>query len=118
MGYGFIGGLVLLLLALAVAVFVVAIRGHVILLLKLAIPIGALLWIVLRSLRVRFERPSDFEHLGLDPEDANDEREPLAERVARDLSGLPIDLLVVKLGKGSPLAEPFASSGTNLLGIG
>ena len=48
--------------------------------------------------------------------DADDEREPLAERIARDLSGLPIDLLVVKLGKGSPLTDAFAASGRHLVG--
>ena len=34
-----------------------ALKGHAVLLLKLLVPIGALVWVVVRSLWVRFEPP-------------------------------------------------------------
>lgn len=58
LGYAFIGALLAILAALALVVVVAALKGHGVILLKLLIPIGALLWVVARSLYVRFEPPA------------------------------------------------------------
>jgi Zn-dependent protease with chaperone function len=65
-GYGFIGLLVLMLLALAVLVVYVALSGPG-LALKFLIPIGALLYVVLRALYVKFPPP---EGISLKRDDA------------------------------------------------
>jgi Zn-dependent protease with chaperone function/tetratricopeptide (TPR) repeat protein len=57
LGYAYIAFLLLLFVGLAVLVVVLALKGHAVLLLKLLIPIGALVWVVARSLWVRFEPP-------------------------------------------------------------
>lgn len=57
LGYAFIGLLVLLLLGLAVLVVVAALSGPG-LLLKFLIPIGALLFVVIRALYVKFPPPA------------------------------------------------------------
>jgi Zn-dependent protease with chaperone function len=56
LGYAFIAGLLLLLLGLAVLVAVLALKSSA-LLLKLLIPIGALFFVVVRSLYVKFNPP-------------------------------------------------------------
>jgi Zn-dependent protease with chaperone function len=60
LGYAFIGALVVVLVALAVGVVLVALHSTIIFL-KLLIPIGALLWVIARSLYVRFEPPPGVE---------------------------------------------------------
>ncbi|HYZ78256.1 MAG TPA: M48 family metallopeptidase [Gaiellaceae bacterium] len=57
LGYAYIAFLLCLFVGLAVLVVVLALKGHAVLLLKLLIPIGALVWVVVRSLWVRFEPP-------------------------------------------------------------
>ena len=66
LGYGFIAVLLLLLLGLAAVAVLLAIHGPL-LLLKLLLPIGALVWVVLRSLHVKLEPP---EGVRLDKRDA------------------------------------------------
>ena len=57
LGYVAIGSMLLVLLAAAVALVVVALKGLTVLLLKLLIPIGGLLYVVARSLYVKLEPP-------------------------------------------------------------
>jgi Zn-dependent protease with chaperone function len=57
LGYAYIAFLLCLFVGLAALVVVLALKGHAVLLLKLLIPIGALVWLVARSLWVRFEPP-------------------------------------------------------------
>ena len=57
LGYAYIAFLLLLFVGLAALVVVLALKGHAVLLLKLLVPIGALVWVVARSLWVRFEPP-------------------------------------------------------------
>ena len=57
LGYAFIATLLLVLLALAVLVVVLALQGPG-LLLKLLIPIGALFYVIVRSLWVKFDPPA------------------------------------------------------------
>jgi Zn-dependent protease with chaperone function len=56
LGYAFIAVLLIVLLGLAALVVVLALKGPG-LLLKLLIPIGALFWVIVRSLYVRFTPP-------------------------------------------------------------
>lgn len=57
LGYAFIGLLLLLLIASAALVVGLALKGHAILLLKLLIPIGAVMYVVARSLYVKLTPP-------------------------------------------------------------
>ena len=61
LGYAFILGFIGVLLGIAVAVVLAVVYGHAVIVLKLLVFIGGLVWVVVRALHVSFEPPSGVE---------------------------------------------------------
>lgn len=61
LGYLFILGFIGVLLGIAVAVVLAVVYGHAVIVLKLLVFIGGLVWVIVRALHVSFEPPSGVE---------------------------------------------------------
>ena len=61
LGYAFILAFIALLLAIAAAVVLAVVYGHAVIVLKLLVFIGGLVWVIVRALHVSFEPPSGVE---------------------------------------------------------
>ncbi|MFC5401419.1 ankyrin repeat domain-containing protein [Cohnella soli] len=59
-GFAYVAGILLLLLALALTLLLTMFK-HPLLLIKLGIPIGGLIWVILKSFNIKFEPPEGIE---------------------------------------------------------